>query len=134
MNAKVEMIRVKAMDDFGTKVSYVSKQRCPVDTGALRDSINNKLNKLEPTLVQEKVFAGDPEVRRGIGKYAGGFEGRAEKIQGTNEYAIAVELGLGGESAKRQKGKGYMETGFKWAIAKGTKELGKSIRKIMRLI
>lgn len=124
MNARVETLRVKAMDDFGTKVSHVSKQRCPVDTGALRDSIKNRLNKLTPTLVQEKVSAGDPEVRRGMGKHRISTKtGSPVSVQATNEYAVRVN--------DKEK---FMETGRDWASSNAIRELRRSLRKIMRLI
>jgi len=126
---KFHTLKVGALKRFGQKVREVARENCPVDTGALRASIHEKLLKesIEETI--EAVIAGHEDVIRGEGRYTFSTkEGKMiTKKQPTTRYAEFVELGINQPKAWQ-----YMEQAFQWAESHIDREIRKLLNEALK--
>lgn len=126
--AEVRIQLPKVLDNVGRKTKGVAKQACPRDTGALQDSIHNKLTEKGPETFKEEIIAGDPKFIRGTGKYKRDSLGREVfKIDPTDTYASTVdEIG-----SPLGRGKGFMsQHAFEYAKGKAVKDITTMVRRI----
>jgi len=117
----------KTLENIGRKTGGVAKAACPRDTGALQDSIHNKLTVKGPEVFKEEIIAGNPAVARGAGKYAKDAKGRFVAITPTDEYALTVdEIG-----SPKGRGKGYMsQHAYNYAKGKAVKDIAGMVRRV----
>lgn len=114
---KFHVLKVEALRKFGQKVREVARERCPVDTGALRASIYEKLLLESIIETVELISAGHPEVSRGIGRFKfSSVTGKNVSEMATERYAHVVE-------SKAQ----FMNNAFEWAKA----NIDKTIRSLL---
>lgn len=111
-----------AMESLAKKVVTVAKDKCERDTGALQDSIHHEMTKATDTEIQESIIAGDDNIVRGEGNYSwskkhGGFVTPTP----TTEYA-----------AIHEEQQGYMANAHQWAEGNASKELGKSLKVVLK--
>ena len=96
---------IKALTEIGMQVERHAKEKCPVDTGLLRNSITYALDGGSPKMGQYK--ANKAKGKKGIksGSYGGTMPaesgGKRAVYVGSNvEYAPYVELGTSKQTAQ----------------------------------
>lgn len=91
--AKMQMVSqiAKVAEVLGEIGADKAKVNCPVDTGALKDSIHSKLVLVESTMAQDDIIAGSSQFFRGVGAYKYTRKGEVAGVKATSEYAGIVE-------------------------------------------
>ena len=135
IDMKLMAIKTEWLDRFAQKVAMIAKEQFSVadiggmgkggiDTGALLESIGNRLAKATSFEIIEEVFAGSAQVSRGEGRFTYSRK-TGEKIssKATEEYADLVENWLH-----------YMEAAYQWAVSNCEAEMSKLLVKVMAYI
>ena len=145
IDMKLMAIKTEWLDRFAQKVAMVAKEQFSVadvgllfqekgvkgggykggiDTGALLESIGNRLAKATSFEIIEEVFAGSAQVSRGEGRFTYSRKtGEKVSSKATEEYADLVENWLH-----------YMEAAYQWALSNCEAEMSKLLVKVMAYI
>lgn len=91
--AEVQLVQAMSniVDATAKVVADEAKKLCPVDTGALQQSIEGGITKITPTTVEGMAGAGNERVVRGEGRFD--FSKKQQRIvtrQPTSHYAQKV--------------------------------------------
>lgn len=128
---QTDLAILEALEIIGGKLERYAKEKCPVDTGLLRNSITYALDGETPHKAQEKPKKSDKKYGDKMPKYSGQMpkeeSGRAVYV-GTNvEYAPYIEFGT-----SRMKPRPYLKPAvqdhlqeYRNIIAKTLKKVGK---------
>lgn len=107
----------------GEETIRQARKFCPIDTGALRQSIHTKTIKEGPDTFQENVKVGKEDVKRGEGAFAYSTKtGQKVSPQPTTQYAEIVEIK-----------KKFMETARQWADGKTFRNLLSMVIRILKI-
>lgn len=115
---KFNAIKTVALERFAKKVANIAKVNYPssnVDTGALLESIGNRLLKATATEIIEEIFVGSKLVIRGEGRFIRSIKtGKLVSSKATEEYAEFAHQ-PGNPNALIMEP--VMEQAFQWANA-----------------
>ena len=112
------------MESVSKDIAIEAKDKCPVDTGALRASIKSGMERKSIVAVKGFVSAGSDDITRGIGEFERSEKtGNRRDPQATNEYAV-----------KANNQTPFFDSAFKYGQDRLPRQLSKRIRKALGVL